>query len=108
MLSPALFNAPLHGPKTGIDGLTPYCARKVAGFVAQIIATAPGDNCWPIGKLKLTPPPSCHVFVGNTGSYKSTFVCEMFTSSTNSDWVADGLYITSLITTGPTRGSAFA
>src|SRR5215207_3588787 len=85
-------------------GLTPYCVRKSAGLVAQMIATAPGASVWLVGKMKSTPSDNSQRLVGRNGSYSGTLVLAMFTISTYSEFPLVGLYMISLNTTGPMRG----
>src|SRR5436305_942823 len=54
------------------------------------------------------PLVNCQVFCGLAVSYRGTAAFVRFRSSTYSDAVPAGLYISSLMTTGPTSGAVFS
>ena len=56
----------------------------------------------------MIPFVNCQVFDGLAGSYSMTSELVTFLSSTNSSPEPAGLYMSSLMTTGPTAGAALA
>src|SRR5256714_1513512 len=90
----------------GTAGLMLYLLRKLAGSMATSNTYPPAGTVTPWGKEKVIPLVNFQVLAGLAGSKRFTCDVVMLSSSTNSSLPSGGLYISSLIIIGPTRGGA--
>src|SRR5258706_8459118 len=85
-----------------------YLLRKVAGSIATTSTYPPAGTVTPCGNENVMPLVNFQVLAGLAGSKRSTGEVVMLSSSTNSSPPSGGLYISSLIMIGPTRGGELA
>src|SRR5438874_11628225 len=90
----------------GTAGVMLYLLRKLAGSMATSSTYAAAGTVTPCGKEKVSPLVNFQVLAGLAGSKRLTAEVVMLSSSMNSSLPSGGLYISSLIIIGPTRGGA--
>src|SRR6476661_935898 len=105
--SPLLSSDPTHGPKIGTPAGMLYLVRNVAGSI-------PTTSPYPLAgsesfapNVKSTPSLNFQPFP-LTASNRENVAPVRFCNSINSSPGASGLYMISLMTTGPNSGSALA
>ena len=112
-VSPPLFRSPPNGPNTCVPADMPKRVLNSAGSIDVIMRCSPDSREVLVGKMNSIAPSNSHPLVKTmprplvATTERGTVLPDMLRISTNSFPVAAGLYMISLMTTGPTLGYEF-